>query len=311
MGRHHAHGARHTKRGGPAPLTLKLKGEILFLFDNLDRMRSPSGFDDTDAMLILGLVEAMQDIAKQFRRHHFTFRWVVFVRSDAYEFVVRGMADYGKHSALSLEWVDPELLKRVLQRRIEASVDNNHPWDETWGAISVPTVRGANTPDFIVRGSLMRPRYMIRLFEMAKRRAINMGNQRISEADYLAALEDLGWTVMEDLDLELRDVVRNSDLLLFDIAQLDGACGLPELRDATANRVGATKVVERVIDVLLWSGAIGIAVANKCTFIYDCGYKLQFLRSLIDRNPDDAEACSHPTLRNLSSNKKEATHGVA
>lgn len=282
---------------------LKLKGEILFLFDNLDRMRSPSGFDEADALLILGLVEAMQDIAKQFRRNHFVFRWVVFVRSDVYEFVVSGMADYGKHSAQLLEWNDPELLKRVLRRRIEASINNSSSWDVTWSGISVLAVRGRDTLDFIVEASLMRPRYIIRLFETAKRRAINMGSQKICEADYEAALEDLGWTIMEDLDLELRDVVRNSDLLLFDIAQLDGACGLPELRDAIANRVGATKVVERVIDVLLWSGAIGIAIGGKCTFIHDCGYKLQFLRSLMDRNPEDAEASLHPTLRNLFANE--------
>jgi hypothetical protein len=54
---------------------LKLKGEILFLFDNLDRMRAPSGFDAEDGLLLLGLIESMQDIAKQFRRAKFSFRW--------------------------------------------------------------------------------------------------------------------------------------------------------------------------------------------------------------------------------------------
>ncbi len=125
-----------------------------------------------------------------------------------------------------------------------------------------------------------------------------MGHQKIEEEDYEAALEDLGWTVMEDLNLELRDLVANSDLLLFDIAQLDGACGLPELHDAIANRVGATGVVKRVVDVLLWGGAIGLDSGGSPKFIYDCGYKLQFLRSMMDNNPD-AEVCLHSTLRHL------------
>ena len=278
---------------------LTLKGEILFLFDNLDRMRAPAGFDESDALLILGLVESMQDIAKQFRKRQFDFRWVVFIRSDVYEFVVRAMADYGKHAAQTLEWHDPDLLQRLLRRRIESSAQSMAlPWPTLWAAVSVPTVRGNDTLSFLVSASLMRPRYVIRLFETAKRRAINMGHQRIQTGDYEAALEDLGWTVIEDLDLELRDIVRDAGLLLFDIAQLDGACGLPDLRDAVARRVGATKVVERVIDVLLWSGAIGVAPDKDPTFIYDCGYKLQFLRSLIDCNPH-AEVCLHPTLRNL------------
>ena len=50
---------------------LKIKGDVLFLFDNLDRMRSPTGFDETDGLLVLGLVESMQ-ITKQFRKNKST-----------------------------------------------------------------------------------------------------------------------------------------------------------------------------------------------------------------------------------------------
>jgi hypothetical protein len=251
-----------------------------------------------DGLLVLGLVESMQ-ITKQFRKNKLDFRWTVFIRSDVYEFIVRDMADYGKHAAQTLEWDDDELLKRLLRKRIESSsAVGTQPWEVLWQTISLSTVRGQDTLDFLVRCSLMRPRYLIRMFETAKRRAINMGHQKIQEADYLAALEELGWTVMEDLNLELRDIVNSAGRLLYDIAQLDGACGLPELREAVAKRVGATQVVDKVIDVLLWSAAIGIAPHLEATFIYDCGYKLEFLRSLIDCNPH-AEVCLHPTLRHL------------
>jgi hypothetical protein len=278
---------------------LKLKGEILFLFDNLDRMRSPSGIDDADGVLLIGLIESMQDISKQFRRAKFAFRWALFIRSDVYEFVVRGMADYGKHTPLALEMGRQRALKAYPQAApggVNSSARTT--WDAVWPTISVTTVRGEDTLDFLACASLMRPRYMIRLFETARRRAINMGHQRILEDDYLAGLEDLAWTATEDLELELRDIVQHTERLLFDIAQLSGACGLPELREAIANRVGATDIVERVTDVLLWSGSIGIATGKSPTFIYDCGYKLQALRSLMDRNPD-AEVCMHPTLSGL------------
>lgn len=120
----------------------------------------------------------------------------------------------------------------------------------------------------------------------------------------MSALEELGWTVIEDLDLELRDIVSNADLLLFDIAQLNGACGLPELRQTITARVGATDIVERVIDVLLWGAAIGVSPDSRQAFyIYDCGYKLQMMRSLIERNPD-AEICLHPTLGNLVGDRR-------
>lgn len=279
---------------------LKLKGTVLFLFDNLDRMRTSAGFDEDDALLILGLVESMQAISKNFRRNKFDFNWVVFIRSDVYHFVVNKMADYGKHNLRSLDWSDREVLKRLLQRRIESSVnDDSQTWDQLWGSISVPTVRDQDVFDFIIDASLMRPRYIIKIFESAKRRAINMGHQKIEEADYEAALEELGWTVSEDLNLELRDIIQSAAPLLYDIGQLEGACGLPELRDAIAKRVGATDLVERVIDVLLWGGAIGISPdSGTSTHIYDCGYKLSFLRSLIDCNPH-LEIRLHPTLSNV------------
>ncbi len=286
---------------------LKLKGEVLFLFDNLDRMRAPSGFDANDGLVLLGLIESMQDISKQFRRADFDFRWALFIRSDVYQFIVRSMADYGKHTPLTLEWGDAEILKRILKNRIEASTrEMQRSWNFIWLAISAPTVQGIDTLDFLTGASIMRPRYMIRLFDTARRRAINMGHQRIEEDDYVTALEDLGWTVTEDLNLELRDIVPNTERLLYDLAQLSGACGIPELKDTVAARVGATDLIEKVIDVLLWSGAIGIAADQKPVFIYNVGYKLDGLRSLMDRHPH-AEVCLHPTLRNLYAPRAKAS----
>lgn len=286
---------------------LKQKDCVLFLFDNLDRMRTTSSFDQDDAILIVGLIEAMQSIAKSFRKSNFDFRWALFIRSDVYHFVVGKMADYGKHTVRSLDWSDKDVLKRLLQRRIVNSLDTKgQTWDSVWSSISVPQVGESDVFDFIVAASLMRPRYVIKIFEAAKRRAVNMGHQKIEEADYMAALEDLGWNVSEDLDLELRDIVPDTSSLLYDIGQLEGACGLPELREAIEARVGATDIVEKVFDVLLWSGAIGIAPhSGPAIYIFDCGYKLQYLRSLIEKNPS-SEVKLHPTLSYVISQKAAA-----
>lgn len=279
---------------------LKQKGEVLFLFDNLDRMRAPGGFDQTDALMILGLVESLQDMTKRFRRQGYTFNWIVFIRSDVYQFVVREMTDYGKHAQQDLEWRDAILLKRILQKRILSSLQRpDSEWDRTWSTISAPTVNGVETLTFLINSCLMRPRYLIRLFETAKRRAINLDHQRILEDDYKAAVIDLGWDIMEDLNLELRDIVESADSLLFDLAHLNGACGIAELHDAVAVRVGATDLVKRVVNVLLWSGAIGLKAGSTTTFIYDCGYALPFLNTLMDKQPE-LEICLHPTLARLN-----------
>jgi hypothetical protein len=134
---------------------LKLKAIVLFLFDNLDRMRAPGSFDDMDSLLILGLVESLQQITKHFRRENFVFNWVVFTRSDVYEFIVRAMTDYSKHSQQSLEWQDRGLLSRLLQQRIMASLgDGKQTWASIWPLISTPTIRGRDVLDFMVEARL-------------------------------------------------------------------------------------------------------------------------------------------------------------
>ena len=255
-------------------------------------------------MLILGLVESLQDISKQFRRDKIAFQWVIFIRSDVYQFVVRVMADYGKHAQQSLEWQDRGLLVRVLERRIMSALKGGgETWSSVWRQISVDKVGNKAALDFIIDASLMRPRYVIKLFESARRRAINIGNQRISEDDYIHALDELGWNIVEDIDLELKDIVSSTGSLIFDLGRLNGACDVNELKSAIANCVGATDAMLKVIDVLLWSGAMGVSSGGPPVFIYNCGYKLQFLRSMIEGGAG-IEFCLHETLASCLSKAK-------
>ena len=161
-------------------LYLKLKGIVCFLFDNLDRFWTPTGFADADALIIIGLVECLQDIRKRFTRAEVDFQWAIFLRSDVYEFVVRGMADYGKLASASVEWNDRELLLKLFQRRVLQGFGEKPPaWDTVWNQVSVPRVDEASTLDFLLDASLMRPRYLIRLFETARRRAVTLGRDKI------------------------------------------------------------------------------------------------------------------------------------
>ena len=187
---------------------LKLKGIVFFLFDNLDRFWTAPSFTEIDALIVTGLVESLIDIRKRFAQRNINFYWAVFLRSDVFEFVVKGMADYGKLSVASVEWNDPELLVKLFKNRIlEGFRGNAKNWSEIWEAVTVQNVGGQTTLDFLVESSLMRPRYLIRLFETARRRAITLGKSKIDEDDYRAGLDELGWQVLEDFDRELVDIV--------------------------------------------------------------------------------------------------------
>jgi len=280
---------------------LKLKGIVFFLFDNLDRFWTPTGFAEVDALIIIGLVECLQDIRKRFRRADVTFQWAIFLRNDVYEFVVKGMADYGKLASASVEWSDRELLVKLFENRVlQGFGENAPPWDTVWSTVSVQTVNGVPALDFLMDASLTRPRYLIRLFETARLRAVTLGRSRIEEADYTTALEELGWQVLEDFDRELVDVIPAAEDLLFDLSHLGKETSLADLRQVIASKVQVPETIEAVIDVLIWTGCIGVRNPPRTFYISDSGFKRPYLRALI-KNDHDKYIVFHPTLATIFS----------
>lgn len=275
---------------------LRLKGFVYFLFDNLDRFWTPGGFTDDDALIVVGLAESMQEIARKFRRQGLDFRWAIFIRSDVYEFLIRGMADYGKLAVQSLEWSDRALLKALFEQRLRASVaDQKRSWSDIWSRASTNTVDGRPVLDFLIDGSLMRPRYLIRLFENARRRAITFNRTRIEEEDYLVALKDLGWQVLEDLDREIADLVPNGSDLLFEIGQARDGLTAAKFRYLAAKRMESEENINKLLDVMLWNGSVGVIDNSDSKYIFDCGYKRQYLAALINANQNIGLSL-HPTL---------------
>ena len=275
---------------------LRMKGFVLFLFDNLDRFWTPGGFTDDDALIVVGLTESMQEIARKFRRKSLEFRWAIFVRSDVYEFLVRGMADYGKLSVQSLEWTDRQLMKALFEERLKTSVSEvKEPWPSLWTRASVPTVAGKPVLDFLIDSSLMRPRYLIRLFETARRRALTFGRQRMDEEDYQVAHNELGWQVLEDLDREIADLVPNGADLLFEILQHREDLTVSKFRYIASKRMKTPENTGKLLDVMLWNGSLGAVVSGAPKFIFDVGYKRQYLGTLVNAN-EHVVLAVHPTL---------------
>lgn len=273
---------------------LKQKGFVLFLFDNLDRIWTPGGFTDDDATILVGLIEAMQEISKKFSKKKLDLRWAIFVRSDVYEFLVHGMADYGKLTVQSLEWSDREQLHALFNQRLIANLSGD-ALPATWSTLSVQLVRGQPVMDFLIDGSMMRPRYLIRLFETARRRALTIGRNRIIEDDYEFALVELGWQVLEDLDREVSDLVVEGKNFLWQLIEHRDGLTPDKLRYLAKGKIEGDDQIDRLIDVLIWNGSVGLKSGNATKFIFDCGYKRQYLASIISSNPS-AELVLHPTL---------------
>jgi hypothetical protein len=279
---------------------LRIKGVVFFLFDNIDRFWTQTGFDSTDALIIVGLIEGLQEVKKRFRRSEIVFQWATFIRSDVFEFVVKGMADYGKVSVASAEWNDRELLASMFEARVLRRFNGkNISFRSVWETVTVPTVRGKPVLEFLINSSLMRPRYLIRLFETARRRAVTLRRDRIEEDDYVKALEELGWQVMEDVSRELTDIVPSAEELLFDITSLGPIISLDEVKSCIEKRV-KPEFVDAVVDVLIWAGCLGVQGPKGPTYISDCGFRRPFIRSQMS-DPARKNVLLHPTLSALIS----------
>jgi hypothetical protein len=146
----------------------------------------------------------------------------------------------------------------------------------------------------------MRPRYLIRLFETARRRAVTLRRSKMEEEDYLKAREELGWQVLEDVSHELSDIVPEAEDLLYDLTTLGPQTSLADLRSLIQKKV-ANEKIDAVIDVLIWSGCIGISGPKGDTYIADCGFRRPFIRSLMEQTAGKSAILLHPTLCSLIS----------
>lgn len=186
-------------------------------------------------------------------------------------------------------------MKALFEQRLKSSVtDSDEPWSSLWARASVSTVNGRPALDFLIDGSLMRQRYLIRMFETARRRAITFA--RIEAEDYNAALKELGWQVLEDLDREIADLVPNGSDLLFEVLQSGDGLTAEKFRYMAAKRMKSEDMIGRLLDVMLWNGSLGVVEGSESKYIFDCGYKRQYLAALISAN-ENVGLTLHPTLR--------------
>jgi hypothetical protein len=155
----------------------------------------------------------------------------------------------------------------------------------------------------------MRPRYLIRLFETARRRAVTLGRKKIEEPDYKNGVEELAFQVLEDFDRELTDIVPDAKHLLFELSLLGERTSLSKLRRIIQGKVGKPNLVEPVIDILIWAGCIGVLTQSATVYISDCGFKRPYIRALM-HNDETQSIVFHPTLASIFATPSTTTCSV-
>jgi hypothetical protein len=255
---------------------------IVFLFDNIDKGWSARGVKPEDVRLVRLLIEALNKMQRDLRRHGIDLQFLVFLRNDIYELLIDETSDRGKEGQILIDWSDHEQLKRIILERIQYSLDLDFPsFTAAWRTFFVPTIDGVDSFEYLAKRCLMRPRFLIDLIENCISIAVNRGHDKVSADDLKAACRQHSYYLISDFGYEIRDVSSVTHDLFYAFIGIGELVTYDEVRRALGDAGISETDRDRIIELLLWYGFLGLALAsNKKLFIYDVEYDFNRLKAL-------------------------------
>jgi hypothetical protein len=274
---------------------MRLKSALWILFDNLDKGWSTGGITSTDLLIVRSLLEATRKIERSLRRHHVKCTTLVFLRNDVYELLVDKTPDRGKDGKIALDWTDPDMMREMLRRRFQYNgVDESEEFDHVWRQICVSHIHGEESSQYLIERSLMRPRCLLNLVNYCISVAVNLRHPKISESDISKGLETYSVDLITEIDFEIRDVFPEGENILYAFIGANAILNQKEIEDRLKdNGIGSLRI-DRVIDVLLWFGVLGVVEGDgKIDYIYSVHYDMGLLNALRQRKKSGGGIAFH------------------
>lgn len=95
--------------------------------------------------------------------------------------------------------------------------------------------------------------------------------------------------------MRIADLINQGEDLLFEIIQAGSDLTVDKFRYLAKKRLDSDAAVEKLLDVMTWSGALGVVEDGGIKYIFDYGYKRPFMAALLAGDPE-AHLQLHPTL---------------
>lgn len=260
---------------------LHYKEELWLLFDNIDKGWAAQGVNAEDLVILRALMEATRKIERELTKVSITAHTIVFLRNDVFEHLVDSTSDRGKETRSNVDWDDPELLRELVRRRIARALPEEQQdanFSTVWTHICAPIIDGEDSAQFLIDRSLMRPRSLLDLIGHCKGYALNLGHQRIEKDDILKGCKAFSNDLLSELDLEIRDVFPSADHLLYAFIASPTLLTRVELETALTSHGVASEMLEKVVNVLLWFGFLGLLWSDgTARYIYSFNYNMKVL----------------------------------
>lgn len=276
---------------------LQRKESLWILFDNIDKGWTPTGIDSSDILTLRALLDATRKLQRTFSQNRIDAKVLIFIRNDVYELLINQTADRGKEQKVLVDWRDPDALRQLVYLRIAASLPDlsDESFEDLWSRLAVRHVSGEDSYQYIVDRSLMRPRYLIELLKYARGCALTLGHEKISEDDILKAELVFSTDLVQDTNLELRDVFPQYDGLLYAFIGATSACSAEDVRVRLVLAKVDEKDVDRVMQLLQWYGVLGIRDEQfEPKYIYDKSYSLAIFEAFFKARQDASPVVIHP-----------------
>lgn len=184
------------------------KGVLVLLIDNLDKNWRKGSHIEITSKFILGLLGVIGRINKDLKggnRNPVDIRMnlVIFLRSDIFKQLILNAREPDKIEFTRLIWTDPEILFRLIDRRIEfLSLDKSIDGKKFWDQYITQNVNGQTVKEFIISSIIPRPRDLIFFINSAKNSAVAKGHNHIDENDLKSAYEEYSNWVFQSLMVE-------------------------------------------------------------------------------------------------------------
>jgi hypothetical protein len=234
---------------------LRTKESVWILVDNLDKGWPVRGTSETDMLIVRALLDASRKMQRQLEHDEIELKFLVFLRSDIYEHLIRETPDKGKDTAIQLDWEDTEAFEEIVRRRIHSSTGLNLPFRELWPRICDPLIGHQDSFAYFAERTLMRPRDLLQFLNAAIGVAVNRGHNRILSDDIIQAEKSYSRDILEATMFEISDTNIDLEDILYVFHGAPNSMGIDEVRD----RLGEFGMPEdKVIELLVWFGFFGV-----------------------------------------------------
>lgn len=263
---------------------VKNKEKVWLLLDNIDKGWPSSGLQEEDFIIMRTLIDALRNIQRQFSKEHIDMYPIIFLRNDVYELLVEKTSDRQKEAKELLDWVDNDLLREVIKLRIVSSLElEDANFDEIWRTICVSHYKGEETSQYLIDRSLMRPRFLINLISQCKGFAVNLNHTTIEPEDIEKGFKSYSADLLTDITYEIRDVFPEAENVLYNFIGSPSELREDELRALIKEQLSDELLMERLIDLLLWHGFLGVNARGEINYIYSMNYNMKLLKGLIQK----------------------------